>query len=45
MKKFTLRLPMDLYEQIVASAAANQRSIHGQILWLLRNALDKKALN
>lgn len=42
MKKFTLRIPDDLHEAIRLSAEREQRSMHGQIIWLLRKALEQE---
>ena len=42
MKKFTLRIPDDLHESIRTSAEREQRSMHGQIIWLLRKALEQE---
>jgi hypothetical protein len=40
LSKFvTLRFPMDLYEQVKAMAAAESRSVSGQIVYLVRKAL------
>lgn len=39
-KPFTLRLPPDLYEPIATMAAKERRSLHGQVLYLLDQALE-----
>lgn len=36
MVSYTLRIPDELYEQIKQAAEGNERSIHGEILWLIR---------
>jgi hypothetical protein len=43
MIRFTLRLPEDLHARLTQAAAEDQRSIHGEILWLLVAALDRRA--
>lgn len=37
--KYGMRFPDGLYTRIVASAKRNSRSVHGQILWLIDQAL------
>lgn len=39
-KAFTLRLPADLYEPIAALAVQERRSLQGQVLHLLDQALE-----
>lgn len=39
-KFVTLRFPIDLYEQIKAQAIAESRSVSGQIVYLVRKALE-----
>jgi hypothetical protein len=34
----TLRLPEDLHAWLVEQAKANERSMHAEILWLLKRA-------
>jgi predicted transcriptional regulator len=40
MKKMTLRLPDDLHEELSVIADHRERSLHGQIIFLLRQALE-----
>ena len=35
MKRFTLRLPIELYDKIARLAKLEKRSIHAQILYIL----------
>jgi hypothetical protein len=42
MKKQTLRLPDALHDALAVWAAEEQRSLHSQIVWLLRRAVDQK---
>ena len=42
MSQLNLRLPEDLLIELRAAAAADQRSLNGEILWLLRQALDAR---
>jgi len=39
-KPFTLRLPPELYEPISEMADRQRRSLHGQVLYLLDQALE-----
>jgi hypothetical protein len=39
MFRMTVRLPADLYRAIVEMAQREDRSVHGQIIHLLRKAL------
>ena len=38
--RLLLRLPADLHAALTAMAEREQRSLHGQILYLLRKAVD-----
>jgi hypothetical protein len=38
--RFALRIPTDLHEQLQALAKREGRSLHGQIIYMLRRALD-----
>jgi len=40
-KIFRLYLPTDLHHQLEALADAEQRSLSGQIVWLLQRALEQ----
>jgi hypothetical protein len=42
-KPFLLRLPPDLMEELRGWAEQEMRSLNGQIEWLLREALRKRA--
>ena len=37
-----LRLPDDLHARIAAAAEAGRRSLHGEILWLIEQALNEE---
>ena len=39
-KSFMLRLPPELYEPIAAMAEHDHRSLHGQVLYLLDQAIE-----
>jgi hypothetical protein len=39
MKYVSLRVPDDLHAELTEWAARDQRSLHGQILWALQQAL------
>jgi hypothetical protein len=39
--RFVLRLPPDLHEELKTLAARERRSLHGQILYLLQQAVDR----
>lgn len=41
-KKFTLRIPDDLHEQLKRIADQDMRSLHSQILVMLREAADAR---
>lgn len=41
MAKFTLRLPDDLQENIQARADREERSLHAQIIYTLREAVQR----
>lgn len=40
--RFALRLPHDLHEALKEAAERENRSLHGQIVYLLRQGLAKK---
>jgi predicted HicB family RNase H-like nuclease len=40
--KLTLRVPEDLHARLAAAAKADQRSLNGEVLWLLTAALDRQ---
>ena len=42
MVKLTIRIPPDVHEQLVSAAAADERSLNGEILWLLRKAIEAR---
>jgi hypothetical protein len=42
MPKLNLRLPDDLHAALKAAADEDQRSLNGEILWLLRAALAQR---
>lgn len=37
---YPLRLPFDLRQQLAASAARNQRSLNGEIVFILQNKVQ-----
>ena len=37
-----LRIPDDLHARVVAAAASSRRSMNGEILWLIEQALDEE---
>ncbi len=39
MVRFSLRIPDDLHEQIIASAQADRRSLNAQMLYLIEKGL------
>jgi hypothetical protein len=39
---YTLRIPDELYEQIKQAAERDQRSTHGEILWLISQGLQRE---
>jgi hypothetical protein len=41
-KPFLLRIPPDLWNEVEAWAAAELRSVNGQIEWVLRQAVAKR---
>jgi predicted HicB family RNase H-like nuclease len=43
MKNITLRLPDDLHALVVAAADQDERSLNGEIIWLLRQALERRS--
>jgi plasmid stability protein len=42
MTKYTMRFPDELYARLKAAAAADRRSIHEEVLWLLETALTSR---
>ena len=38
--RFLLRLPGDLHKALQAAATRDQRSLHGQIVYLLRKGME-----
>ncbi|HEX5497563.1 MAG TPA: Arc family DNA-binding protein [Mycobacteriales bacterium] len=40
--KITVRIPTDLHTRVVAAAQADRRSLNGEILWLLEQALTQR---
>ncbi|MGH3779065.1 MAG: Arc family DNA-binding protein [Pseudonocardiaceae bacterium] len=40
MTRYTIRFPDDLYEQVKTAAAAQRRSAHEEILWLIERGLE-----
>jgi predicted HicB family RNase H-like nuclease len=43
MVKLTIRIPDDLHADLATAAAEDQRSLNGEILWLLRQAIAARA--
>lgn len=43
-KKITVRMPADLHERLVELADADTRSLNAEILVLLREAIERRAL-
>jgi len=43
MIHYSIRFPDDLYELVKAAAEADERSIHGEILWLIRRGLERRS--
>lgn len=41
-KQLKLRLPDDVHARVVAAAATAHRSLNGEILWLIEQALDEE---
>ena len=41
MKRFALRIPADLHERLVETAAKERRSINEQILWMIENYIGE----
>ena len=41
MTNYTLRIPEELYEEIRQAAESDERSIHGEILWLIGQGLRR----
>ncbi len=44
MPKFTLRLPDDVYEDVKTMAEREERSLHAQVVYLLRAATRRSAI-
>lgn len=42
MPKLNLRLPDDLYALLKAAAEADERSMNGEALWILKQALEAR---
>ena len=42
IKRFTLRFPIDLYNQIQRLAKQEKRSLHAQILFMLESCIGEK---
>lgn len=40
--KLTLRIPEDLHAKLVALADADQRSLNGEIAWLLARSTEQR---
>ena len=40
MVDYTIHVPDEVYEQIKQAAARDQRSIHREILWLIKRGLE-----
>jgi hypothetical protein len=40
--RFALRLPLDLHKKLKAMAERESRSLHGQIIYLLRKAAESE---
>jgi Arc-like DNA binding domain. len=43
MPRYTVRFPADLYDQITEAATQDTRSIHGEILWLIKAGLNARS--
>lgn len=43
LAKVQLRLPEDVHQWLVQWAAANDRSMNGQIVWSLRREMQREA--
>jgi len=41
-KQLKVRIPDDLHARVVAAAATGHRSLNGEILWLIEQALDEE---
>jgi hypothetical protein len=39
MIRYTMRIPDDLYAQVKEVASRDERSVHAEILWLVRRGL------
>ena len=42
--RITLRLPTDLHARVAAAAASGHRSLNGEILWLIEQALNEESV-
>lgn len=43
IKRVSVQFPTDLHAALVRLAERDQRSLHGEILWLLRRAVEQEA--
>jgi hypothetical protein len=41
-KRISIRFPIDLLEAIRKQAKANERSFNGEVIWLLRKAIEQE---
>lgn len=41
-QQMSIRFPPDLYEVIAALAEENERSLNGQVVWMLRQAVREE---
>jgi predicted HicB family RNase H-like nuclease len=42
MANVNIRIPDELHEELRVASQEDQRSLNGEILWLLRQALDNR---